>query len=143
MLVTIKIFYYYCKMIKIVYQITQYLLGFLKRKNVDLTDLIPDITLERQKRKLEVELYVNYNVMSLLRMDIMRMQNDFIRSTKEPLMSAISNMENNEDKMLLGEDMREQLISINNKYNEHNNAMVVFEQSVAKLNEFKKINDVR
>jgi hypothetical protein len=130
-------------MIKIVYQITQYLLGFLKRKNVDLTDLIPDITLERQKRKLEVELYVNYNVMSLLRMDIMRMQNDFIRSTKEPLMSAISNMENNEDKMLLGEDMREQLISINNKYNEHNNAMVVFEQSVAKLNEFKKINDVR
>jgi hypothetical protein len=76
--------------------------------------------------------------MSLLRMDIMRMQNDFIKSTKEPLLGYIKGMKNIEDRDYLIKDIEEQLKVINQKYDQHKDAVAAFDDAATTLLVFKK-----
>ena len=68
------------------------------------------------------------------------MQNDFIKSTKEPIMEQLKTMTNIEDRNLMIRDFEEQLATINGKYDEHQIATHAFDQSAETLIEFKKTN---
>lgn len=117
-------------------------MGILKKRQVDVSKLVPDTDLEKKLRFLEHKLYVNHTTMSMLRMDIMRMQNDFIKSTKEPIMDRLKAMTNVEDRNLMIRDFEEQLATINGKYDEHKLATEIFDQSAETLIEFKKTNNL-
>lgn len=125
---------------KILYALTRYFLGILKRRKVDVSKLVPETDLDRKRRVLEQKVYLNHTTMSMLRMDIMRMQNDFIKSTKEPIMEQLKTMTNIEDRNLMIRDFEEQLATINGKYDEHQIATHAFDQSAETLIEFKKTN---
>lgn len=115
-------------------------MGVLIKRNVDVSKLVPETDLNKLRRSLEQKVYYNHANMSLLRMDIMRMQNDFIKSLKEPVMMQLSSMSNIEDRNLMAKDYEEQLLIINEKYDEHKIAVEMFDLSSEKLIEFKKVN---
>jgi len=125
---------------KILYEITRYLLEILKKRMVDVSKLVPETDLDRKRRFLEQKVYVNHTTMSMIRADIMRMQNDFIKSTKEPIIEHLKTMTNIEDRNLMIRDFEEQLAIINGKIDDHQLAIDAFDQSIETLNEFKKTN---
>ena len=123
---------------KLLYNITRYLLKTLQKNNVDVSELVPETDLGKKLNRLTTTVHLKHADMSLLRMDIMRMQNDFIKSTKEPLMNYIKTMENIEDRDYLIKDFEEQLCVINQKYDEHKKAVYAFDDAATILLEFKK-----
>lgn len=123
---------------KILYGITKYFLKVLQKNNVDVSEIVPETDLGKVLNTLTTKMFIKHAHMSLLRMDIMRMQNDFIKSTKEPLIGYLNNIENIEERGYFIKDFEEQLHVINQKYDEHKNAVVAFDEAATTLSVFKK-----
>jgi hypothetical protein len=123
---------------KILYGITKYFLRVLQKNNVDVSEIVPETDSVKVLNTHTTKMFIKHAYMSLLRLDIMRMQNDFIRSTKEPLMGYLKSLENVEERGYFIKDFEEQLYVINQKYDEHKNAVLAFDEAAKTLSEFKK-----
>lgn len=124
-------------MIKLIYKITKYLIVFLSKHNVDLSDLeVPVVKVRDNVSKKQSE-------MMFLRSDLIRMQNDFIRTLKEPILKYLTTISDVEERNLIIRDIEDQLKVINNKYDEHKTSIEAFDQAMMELLEFNKVNNLK
>jgi hypothetical protein len=124
-------------MTKLLIAITERLIDILRTKGVDIRKLKPIKEEDQTHRSLESNLYLKQGDLSMLRAEIIMLQNDLIKTIRDPVMEVLHKMEDTEDRTNLIMSWARQLKYINAKVDEHLRLIKEFEDAYNKLTEFE------
>ena len=85
-------------MTKLLIAITERLIDILRTKGVDIRKLKPIKEEDQTHRSLESNLYLKQGDLSMLRAEIIMLQNDLIKTIRDPVMEVLHKMEDTEDR---------------------------------------------